>query len=61
MPDDTTSEPGALPPVRTGDPAHDAVYAYIRDLGDYLPPDPVHRNAIIWRSVEAVHRSWSPT
>jgi hypothetical protein len=45
--------PAALPPVRTGDPAYDAVYAYIRALGDYLPPDPVHRNAIIWRAVEA--------
>ena len=34
-------------------PAYDAVFAYIRDLGQYLPPDPVHRNAIIWRAVHA--------
>jgi hypothetical protein len=32
-------------------PAYDAVYEYIRGLGPYLPPDPVHRNAIIWRAV----------
>jgi hypothetical protein len=37
--------------IRTGNPAYDAVYAYIRALGDYLPPDPVHRNATIWRAV----------
>ena len=34
-------------------PAYDAVYAYLRALGDYLPPDPVHRNAVIWRAVHA--------
>lgn len=34
-------------------PAYDAVYEYIRALGDYLPPDPRHRNAIIWRAVQA--------
>lgn len=34
-------------------PAYDAVYEYIRNLGAYLPPDPVHRNAIIWRAVSA--------
>ncbi|MBZ6290437.1 hypothetical protein KVH30_02465 [Streptomyces olivaceus] len=41
--------------VRPGprQPAHDAVYAYIRHLGQYLPPDPVHRNAVIWRAVQA--------
>lgn len=33
--------------------AYDAVYEYIRRLGDYLPPDPVHRNAIIWRAIHA--------
>jgi hypothetical protein len=33
-------------------PAYDAVYEYIRGLGDYLPPDRVHRNAIIWRAVQ---------
>lgn len=34
-------------------PAYDAVYEYIRALGGYLPPDPVHRNAVIWRAVNA--------
>lgn len=34
-------------------PAYDAVYAYIERLGDHMPPDPVHRNALIWRSVHA--------
>lgn len=34
-------------------PAYDAVYEYIRRLGTYLPPDPRHRNAIIWRAVHA--------
>jgi hypothetical protein len=33
--------------------AYDAVYARIRELGDYMPPDRVHRNAIIWRAVQA--------
>ncbi|MFJ7176447.1 hypothetical protein ACIQXA_08565 [Streptomyces massasporeus] len=34
-------------------PVYDAVYAYIRELGDYMPPDPVHRNVLIWRGVHA--------
>lgn len=34
-------------------PAYDAVYEYIRALGPYLPPDLVHRNAVIWRAVQA--------
>lgn len=34
-------------------PAYDAVYEYIRGLGEYMPPDPVHRNAVIWRAVHA--------
>ncbi|MEU1088984.1 hypothetical protein ABZ401_19475 [Streptomyces sp. NPDC005892] len=34
-------------------PAHDAVFEYIRSLGEYLPPDRVHRNAVIWRAVQA--------
>jgi hypothetical protein len=33
--------------------AYDAVYEYIRALGAYLPPDPAHRNAVIWRAVHA--------
>lgn len=33
--------------------AYDAAYEYIRALGGYLPPDPVHRNAVIWRAVHA--------
>jgi hypothetical protein len=32
-------------------PAYDAVFAYIRSLGDRLPHDPVRRNATIWRAV----------
>lgn len=32
-------------------PAYDAVYEYINSLGPYLPPDPSHRNAVIWRAV----------
>jgi hypothetical protein len=34
-------------------PAYDAVYAYIRELGDYMPPTTTHRNAVIWRGVHA--------
>lgn len=34
-------------------PAYDAVYEYIRGLGPYLPPDPRHRNAVIWHAVHA--------
>lgn len=34
-------------------PAYDAVYESIRSLGEYLPPDAAHRNAIIWRAVQA--------
>lgn len=34
-------------------PAYDAVYAHIRALGDQMPPDPVHRNAMIWQAVHA--------
>lgn len=33
--------------------AYRAVYALIREEGDYLPPDVVHRNALIWRAAEA--------
>jgi hypothetical protein len=39
-------------------PAYNAVYAYIRGLGSYLPPDRVHRNALIWR---AVHNALNAT
>ncbi|MBH0242441.1 hypothetical protein I3W98_05985 [Streptomyces cavourensis] len=34
-------------------PAYDAVYENIRSLGEYLPPNTAHRNAIIWRAVQA--------
>ncbi|MFD5910271.1 hypothetical protein ACFWHL_16290 [Streptomyces massasporeus] len=34
-------------------PAYDAVFAYIRELGDYMPPTVAHRNAVIWRGVHA--------
>lgn len=37
--------------------AYGQVYAYIALLGDKLPPDPVHRNAMIWRAVEAAVES----
>ena len=33
--------------------AYDAVYAYIDQLGNQLPPDPAHRNAMIWTAVSA--------
>lgn len=41
--------PGVLAPPRQA--AYDAVYDLIRLLGPKLPPDPVHRNAMIWRAV----------
>jgi hypothetical protein len=48
-------DPNPALPVRPDprQPAYDAVYEYIRKLGPYLPPNPVHRNAIIWRAVHA--------
>lgn len=48
-------DPNPALPVRPDprQPAYDAVYEYIRKLGPYLPPDPRHRNAIIWRAVNA--------
>ena len=62
MPDDESKpeppgedELNSALPVRP-DPrqlAYDAVYEYIRGLGPYLPPDPAHRNAVIWRAVHA--------
>lgn len=52
------AEPPSLAAVRQ--PAYDAVYAYIRRLGDHLPPDPVHRNAIIWRGVNAALDAITP-
>jgi hypothetical protein len=33
--------------------AYNAAYRVIAMLGDQLPPDPVHRNAMIWRAVNA--------
>jgi hypothetical protein len=62
---DTSNDGHPMPPSETElnsplpvrpdprQPAYDAVYEYIRGLGPYLPPDPVHRNAIIWRAVHA--------
>lgn len=49
----TEDELSTALPVRPDprQPAYDAVYEYLRALGPYLPPDPVHRNAIIWRAV----------
>jgi len=55
-PETPTEEEGdAALPVRPDprQPAYDAVYEYIRGLGEYMPPDPVHRNAVIWRAVNA--------
>ncbi len=51
----TEGELNPVLPVRLDprQPAYDAVYEYIRALGPYLPPDPVHRNAVIWRAVRA--------
>ncbi|MFB9485592.1 hypothetical protein ACFFSH_40495, partial [Streptomyces filamentosus] len=45
---DTTARP-----TDPRQPAYDAVYAHIRELGDHMPPNPVHRNAMIWRAVHA--------
>lgn len=57
FPQSFTITPADPPPPGTLNPrrqlAHDAVYAVIRGLGDELPPDPVHRNAVIWRAVDA--------
>ncbi|QVJ03040.1 hypothetical protein KGD82_13480 [Nocardiopsis eucommiae] len=33
--------------------AYEAVYAVIDELGSTLPPDPAHRNAMIWKAVAA--------
>ncbi|HEY8985714.1 MAG TPA: hypothetical protein VIU15_39855 [Streptomyces sp.] len=44
------------PTLPTGDPrqpAHDAVFAFIRSLGEELPTNLVGRNAMIWRAVNA--------
>ncbi|WP_435595896.1 hypothetical protein [Streptomyces albogriseolus] len=41
---------GAADPRQDG---YDAVWAYIRELGDYMPPTTAHRNAAIWRGVHA--------
>jgi len=49
--DEENTEPSVRPDPRQ--PAYDAVYEYIRALGEYMPPDPVHRNAVIWRAVHA--------
>lgn len=41
--------PHALAPARQA--AYDAVYELLALLGPKLPPDPTHRNAMIWRAV----------
>ncbi|QPL14116.1 hypothetical protein QEH48_gp087 [Streptomyces phage TurkishDelight] len=43
--------PGAISPRRQA--AYDAVYDVIGSLGQSLPSDTVHRNAAIWRAVNA--------
>lgn len=57
-PDKGHPEPGPEPEISDSDtitarrqPGYDAVFAYIRGLDDRMPPDPVHRNAMIWRGV----------
>ncbi|MET8978530.1 hypothetical protein ABZX85_23220 [Streptomyces sp. NPDC004539] len=47
------AEAAALAPAGPRQPAYDAVFAFIRGLGDALPAEPVHRNAMIWRAVHA--------
>jgi hypothetical protein len=47
----TELERGTSSPRRQA--AYDAVYDLIHDLGPVLPPDPAHRNAAIWRAVNA--------
>ena len=41
----------ATGPVVGGTPAYDAVYAFIHTIGDNMPEDVVHRNAMIWHVV----------
>lgn len=41
------------PRANARQPAYDAVYAYIRELRDTPPLDATHRNAMIWRAVNA--------
>ncbi len=41
--------PGKLAPAREA--AYEAVYGLLALFGPELPPDPVHRNAMIWRAV----------
>jgi hypothetical protein len=48
------------PPREGRQPAYEAVFTYIRALGQYLPPDPAHRNAIIWSAVHAALNAVEP-
>jgi hypothetical protein len=48
---DPTDDDPATAPERQ--PAYDAVYAYIRQLGDEMPGSKIQRNAIIWHAVAA--------
>ncbi|ARX81568.1 hypothetical protein SMD44_00966 [Streptomyces alboflavus] len=41
-------------------PAYDAVYAHLSALGDHMPADRVHRNAMIWRAVHAALDAMEP-
>ncbi|MFJ8543345.1 hypothetical protein ACIRFH_15265 [Streptomyces sp. NPDC093586] len=52
-PTDDDHNPAIPVPSDPRQPAYDAVYDYIRHLGQYMPPDPVHRNALIWHAVHA--------
>jgi hypothetical protein len=53
MTDKTLDEQARIQRLNTRQPAYDAVYAYIRELRNTLPPDAAHRNATIWRAVNA--------
>lgn len=53
-------QPAEAQATNAWQPAYDAVYARIRALGDYLPPDPAHRNTLIWRAVHAALNALIP-
>lgn len=46
-------QPAGDPLNNPRQPAFDAVFTHIRALGAYMPPSPVHRNAMIWRAVNS--------
>lgn len=52
-PEPTEDELRAEPSPDPRQAAYGAVYEYIRELGDYMPPTVAHRNAVAWRAVHA--------